>query len=56
MISSDSAFGLLLYAGYVANREAAPHITLSAWKAVYPLVDEMEAKYQAEKAIEKAAA
>lgn len=55
-MSADSLLGELLYAGYLYNREAAPHITPQQWAQIYPMVTELEARYQAEKAISKAAA
>lgn len=45
----------LTYINYAANRDDAPAITPESWKNVYgPDVDEMEARYQTEKALKKA--
>lgn len=45
----------LVYVNYAANRDCSPDVTPERWKKVYgPSVDEMEARYQAEKAITKA--
>lgn len=47
--------GDLVYKSYAFNRDTAPDISPNSWKKVYgPEVDDMEAKYQAEKAILKA--
>lgn len=46
----------LTYVSYRVNRDAAPHITPEAWaKAGFPNVPEMEARYQADLALRKAA-
>ena len=39
----------LTYACYVHNRETSPNLLPHAWKAVFPNVDAMEARYQASK-------
>lgn len=45
----------LTYINYRANRGYSPHITPESWKKLYgPATDAMEARYQAELAIEKA--
>lgn len=44
------------YINYATNRDAAPHIAPERWAPHYPNAAEMEARYQAEKAIEKASA
>lgn len=45
----------LIFINYAANRDCSPEVTPERWKKVYgPSVDEMEARYQAEKAISKA--
>lgn len=49
--------GDLVYKSYAFNRDQAPDITPESWKKIFgEEVDEFEAKYQAEKAIKKAAA
>lgn len=49
--------GDLVYKSYAFNRDQAPDITPQSWKKIFgEEVDEFEAKYQAEKAIKKAAA
>lgn len=53
----DGVFSDLTYLNYACNRDVAPNITPQSWKKVYGQeVDEMEARYQAEKAIAKARA
>jgi hypothetical protein len=54
-MTADSLLGEIMYSAYSWNREREPHRTLTFWKAIYPKVDEMEARLIAEKAIEKAA-
>lgn len=44
----------LLYINYAENRDRAPHISAERWVPHYPNAAELEARYQAEKAIEKA--
>lgn len=44
----------LTYASYSANRDAAPHISPARWAPHYPNAAELEARYQAERAIQKA--
>lgn len=46
MIDAAEMIDRLIYANYVHNRERSPHITPQAWKAIYPNVDSMEARYQ----------
>lgn len=46
----------LTYVNYACNRDAAPHITPERWAPHYPNATVLEARYQAEKAISKAAA
>jgi hypothetical protein len=46
----------LTYINYACNRDAAPQITPEAWARIYPRADELEARYQTEKAITKATA
>lgn len=46
----------LTYISYAANRDAAPHIAPERWAPHYPNATELEARYEAEKAIAKAAA
>jgi hypothetical protein len=45
----------LTYSAYAHERRRAPHIGPSAWKQFLNNVDAMEARFQAELAIEKAA-
>jgi len=45
----------LMYEAYAWNRDRTPDITPERWKKILgPEVDLMEAKYQADKAIQKA--
>lgn len=44
----------LTYINYAFNRERSPHITPARWAKVYPRAAELEARYQAEKAIDNA--
>lgn len=46
----------LTYSSYAHNRDVAPHITPASWARVYPKAAELEARYQAERAIAKASA
>ncbi len=44
----------LIYSNYAHNRGLSPHISVERWEKVYgPNTPAMEARYQAEKAIEK---
>lgn len=55
-MTANAIIADLTYINYAHNRDAAPHITPEGWKKVYgPEVDAMEARYQAERAIAKAA-
>jgi hypothetical protein len=44
----------LTYINYACNRDYAPHVEPERWGRIYGDVREMEARYQAEKAINKA--
>lgn len=55
-MTPESLLGDLIYASYRHNRELSPHIRPEAWAQVLPNVPAMEARLQAEWAIEKAAA
>ena len=44
----------LLYISYATNRDAAPHISAGQWEKHFPQARELEARYQAEKAINNA--
>ena len=48
----------LAYINYAHNRDIAPHVTPERWAKVYgeAAVAELEARYQAEKVIERARA
>lgn len=48
----------LTYINYAANRDMAPEVTPDKWKRIYgnDRVEQMEAWYQAERAMRKAAA
>lgn len=46
----------LTFISYASNRDAAPHITPERWAPHYPNAAELEARYQAERAIGKARA
>jgi hypothetical protein len=51
------ALDYLLFVNYAHNRDLRPDITPERWKAVYgKSTDRLEAQYQAERAIAKAAA
>jgi hypothetical protein len=53
-MSAEGIVDYLTYVNYRANRGYAPHITPAQWKKLYgPSTDAMEARYQAEIAIEK---
>lgn len=54
-MTPEGVLDFLMYANYAHNRRISPHITPRSWKAVYPNVDAMEARFQAEEAIAKAA-
>lgn len=57
MMHITHLFNDWVYCDYVKNRLKAPDITPASWKKVYgPEVDLMEAQFQADQAIEKAAA
>lgn len=45
----------LLYINYAHNRDVSPHVTPEQWAKIYPGADQLEARYQAEHAIAKAA-
>jgi len=55
MMDSESLLGELLYINYAFNRDRAPHITPEQWAKCYPEAAALEARYQAEKALAKAA-
>ena len=56
-MSAESIVDYLTYANYRHNRTISPHITPEQWaKCGYPNVTAMEAKYQAEIAINAARA
>jgi hypothetical protein len=44
----------LTYINYASNRDFAPEVSPERWGRIFPNVPEMEAMYQAEKAINKA--
>lgn len=44
----------LLFISYATNRNQNPEITPARWAAIFPHAEALEAKYQAEKAIQKA--
>jgi hypothetical protein len=54
----DAVIERLRYLEYACNRDAMPETSVGTWKKVYgeTAVAEWEAMYQAEKAINKAAA
>lgn len=55
-MSPESVVDYLTYANYRHNRNIAPHVTPERWAKIYPGAAALEAKYQAEQAIAKAAA
>lgn len=52
--TSESLLGELIFINYAANRDTFPEKTPEQWARIYPNAHELEARYQAEKAIEKA--
>lgn len=50
----DALIDRLTFINYACNRDAAPEITPERWARIYPNVEALEAKYQAEKVINRA--
>lgn len=55
-MSPEAIVDELTYRNYAHNRALAPHITPQRWARIYPRADELEARYQAEQAINRAMA
>lgn len=44
----------LIYVNYASNRDFAPHVPPARWGRLFQNVAELEARYQAEKSINRA--
>ena len=53
-LTVGEALAELLYIGYATNRDQRPDISPERWAAIFPHAEALEAKYQAERAINNA--